>query len=132
MSKNQVFDGTAVNRLSLYVRDNVLSGQPVRVGDIVGVAETSSEGDFTSNGLVSSNNYNWATVTVRGSFKLEVDTSSLSDDDPGEHNGLPVYIDNAGELTTDENALGAFKFGVILDGHVEQNLGTIVHVGIGI
>lgn len=91
MAKNQGY--TNALHIKVTAPYDVVSGAPVQVGSIMGVAQTSA----LSGELV--------TIWLDGSHDLEV-TGALASE------GLPVYITSAGALNT--TATGNFLFGIAL------------------
>lgn len=100
MAKNEVFK--EANYLSLPVPTGKLSGQPVRVGGLNGVLLT-NEGSVDKaagayNEAASSNKPGYASVALKGAFRLPVSTTTTL------AVGAPVYIITAtGVLTTTDN-----------------------------
>lgn len=91
MAKNQRY--TNALHISVPVASGVVSGQPVKVGQICGVAIIDRESDGT------------ATVWLDGSWELPVAGAVASV-------GLPVYITSGGTLTA--TASGNFIWGTAL------------------
>lgn len=79
MAKNEVYKDSQY--LSLPVANGVLSGEPVIVGNLVGVAQT-DEGDRVTN------EEGYASVALTGAFRLSSTVAFASV-------GLPVYITSA-------------------------------------
>ena len=96
MSRNEVFRDA--DHLSLPVPAGIVTGEPVRVGDLVGVTET-GEGE-------GRNAEGYASVALHGAFDLVVD-GAVSEV------GGRVYITAGRTLTT--TATGNFGFGFALE-----------------
>lgn len=91
MAKNQRY--TNALHISIPVPEGVVSGHPVKVGQICGVAQIDREADGN------------ATVWLDGSWTLDVTGAVASV-------GLPVYINSGGTLTA--TATGNFIWGTSL------------------
>jgi len=85
MARNEVFrDGRDI---SLLVGAGILSGDPVRVGSLNGVAQTDAA-DINGknvNGIATGNTLNWASVACQGVHKVSVTTSAAR------AQGTPIY-----------------------------------------
>ena len=99
MARNQVYK--EADFLSLPVATGKLSGDPVRVGGLNGVLLTNEgsvdRGDNPYDTAASSNGNGFASVALKGAFKLPVSTTATL------AIGAPVYITSAGVLTTTDN-----------------------------
>lgn len=100
MARNEVFK--EADYLSLPVPTGALSGSPVRVGGLNGVLSTNegsvdkASGDY--NIAASSNEAGWASVALKGAFRIPVATTTAL------AVGDPVYIIKASNtLTTTDN-----------------------------
>lgn len=107
MARNQVYK--EADFLSLPVATGALSGSPVRVGGLNGVL-TTNEGSVDAgtnpwDKAASSNEAGWASVALKGAFRIPVATTTTLDI------GDPVYITPAGGLTTTDNAGANALFG---------------------
>jgi predicted RecA/RadA family phage recombinase len=90
MSKNCVFPG-ARPAVSLPVPSGTKAGQPVKVGNFIGVCETDRN---ENDGLDRSGNpTGYASVAVDGCYSLPVPEAVASV-------GLPIYITSGNALTT--------------------------------
>lgn len=101
MARNQVYK--EADFLSLPVATGKLSGQPVRVGGLNGVLLTNEasvdRGSNTYDMAASSNEPGFASVALKGAFRIPVSTTSTL------AIGAPVYIITAsGVLTTTDNS----------------------------
>lgn len=101
MARNQVYKDA--DYLSLPVATGALSGSPVRVGGLNGVLQTNeasldkATGDY--NKAASSNEPGYASVALKGAFRIPVATTSTL------AVGAPVYIITAtNSLTTTDNS----------------------------
>lgn len=101
MARNQVYKDA--DYLSLPVATGALSGSPVRVGGLNGVLQTNeasldkATGDY--NKAASSNEPGYASVALKGAFRIPVATTSTL------AVGAPVYIVTAtNTLTTTDNS----------------------------
>lgn len=79
MARNEVYKDA--DYISLPVTNGTLSGSPVVVGNLVGVAQT-NEGDLVTN------EEGYASVALTGAFRLSSSVAFASV-------GLPVYITSA-------------------------------------
>lgn len=100
MARNQVYK--EADFLSLPVATGKLSGDAVRVGGLNGVLLTNEgsvdKGDNTYDQAASSNKDGFASVALKGAFRLPVSTTATL------AVGAPVYIITAtGVLTTTDN-----------------------------
>lgn len=86
MAKNIIFDSPST--LELEVPEGTVSGQPVVIGGIVGVA-------ITSRGAIN-NQPTKATVAVRPAPVVEVDVAGALTE------GQPVFVNGSGGLTATE------------------------------
>ena len=101
MARNEVFKNA--DYLSLPVATGALSGSPVRIGGLNGVLQTNEgsvdkpAGDY--NEAPSSNEAGYASVALKGAFRLNVTTATTL------AVGAPVYIITATNvLTTTDNS----------------------------
>lgn len=101
MARNEVYKDA--NYLSLPVATGALAGSPVRVGGLNGVLQTNEgsvdkpAGDY--NEAASSNKPGYASVALKGAFRIPVATTSTL------AIGAPVYIITASNtLTTTDNS----------------------------
>lgn len=107
MARNQVFKDA--DFLSLPVPTGTLSGAPVRIGELNGVAQTNegsvdkASGDY--NEAASSNKPGYASIALKGAFRIPVGTTTALEV------GDPVYITTAGALTTTDNSGANAVFG---------------------
>lgn len=110
MARNEVFKNA--DYISLPVPTGKLSGDPVRVGRLNGVLHTNEgsvdkpAGDY--NKAPSSNEPGWASVALKGAFRIPVATTTAL------NVGDPVYITPAGGLTTTDNSGANALFGIAL------------------
>lgn len=96
MARNEVYKDA--DYISLPVNNGTLSGSPVVVGNLVGVAQT-TEGDLVTN------EEGYASVALTGAFRLSI-SSELSTI------GLPIYIKPGDySLTADDEVVGNRFFG---------------------
>lgn len=103
MARNQVFHDA--DRISLPVPAGTVSGDPVTVGGLHGVAQTDRA---TATNFGGGNEAGQATVWLDGAFELEVDAAVEA--------GAPVYhagdaTTRSAELTATAPADGATPFG---------------------
>lgn len=107
MARNEVFKDA--DYLSLPVGTGALSGSPVRVGGLNGVLQTNEasvdKGTGAYNKAASSNEPGYASVALKGAFRIPVGTTTTLDV------GDPVYITPAGALTTTDNSGANALFG---------------------
>lgn len=101
MAKNQVYK--EADFLSLPVATGKLSGQPVRIGGLNAVLLTNEgsvdKGANTYDKAASSNEPGFASVALKGAFRIPVSTTTALTV------GAPVYIITAsGVLTTTDNS----------------------------
>lgn len=107
MARNQVFKDA--DFLSLPVPTGTLSGAPVRIGELNGVAQTNegsvdkASGDY--NEAASSNKDGYASIALKGAFRIPVGTTTALEV------GDPVYITAGGALTTTDNSGANAVFG---------------------
>ncbi len=114
MARNEVFKDA--DYLSLPVPTGALSGEPVRVGAINAVLQTNEgsvdDGNIASfpyNKAPSSNEVGYASVALKGAFRIPVSTTSTL------AVGDPVYIITASRvLTTTANSGANPVFGYAL------------------
>jgi predicted RecA/RadA family phage recombinase len=92
MAKNEVYKDA--DYLSLPVANGTLSGGPVRVGGLNGVAQT-DEGDLVTN------EEGYASVALKGAFRVPVSTTTTL------AIGDPVYIITASNILTTTANSGA-------------------------
>lgn len=113
MARNEVYKDA--DYLSLPVPAGTLSGAPVRVGGLNGVAQTNEGGvdraaregalvggDYTGPASPSSNEGGFASVALKGGWRLPISTAVAAI-------GTPVYITGTNTLTTtatDNNLFG--------------------------
>lgn len=110
MAKNEVFKDA--NYLSLPVPAGTLSGAPVRVGGLNGVAQTNEGGvdraareadrPYVGPASPSSNEEGYASVALVGGWRLPITTAVTAV-------GAPIYITSTNTLTstaTDNNLFG--------------------------
>lgn len=114
MSKNQVYDEISV--ISLPVPAGTKSGDPVKVGNFVGVADTDVQDDshattypISRGGVGNPNGY--ASVNIDPECAYLVDCA-----DAVTGPGTPVYITGAGPFTITTTAAGNTRFGTTLPG----------------
>lgn len=102
---------------SLPVAAGIRSGDPVKVGSLVGVALTDRN---EAGGAESGNPADHATVALDGAFDLEV-TGSLA------AAGTPVYIDSSGDLTATvgSNTLFGYSIPGATDGSKGSGAGIV-------
>jgi predicted RecA/RadA family phage recombinase len=98
MAINRVYEDA--NSIPLTVGVGVVSGDPVQVGDLVGVAVT----DRGAGGNIATQ----ATVALKGAWRVEVTA-----DDGAITEGEKIYIDGAGDLSN--TAAGGKLFGHALE-----------------
>lgn len=101
MARNQVYK--EADFLSLPVATGKLSGSAVRIGGLNGVLLTNEgsvdEGSNTYDKAASSNEAGYASVALKGAFRLPVSTNTTR------AIGDPIYIITAsGVLTTTDNS----------------------------
>lgn len=114
MARNQVFKDA--DYLSLPVPVGVVSGQPVRVGGLNGVAQTDEATAFINgttnppyNEAPSGNRPGYASIALKGAFRIPVATATTL------NVGDPVYIVTASNtLTTTSNSNANPVFGYAL------------------
>lgn len=110
MAKNEVFK--EANYLSLPVPAGTLSGAPVRVGGLNGVAQTNEGGvdraareadrPYVGPASPSSNEEGYASIALIGGWRLPITTAVATV-------GAPIYITSGNTLTTtatDNNLFG--------------------------
>lgn len=118
MSKNEVYGPTEVHRLAFNVGAATFkAGDPVKVGNFVGVCELSSDGGYNAGiytGLATQYGtsipssglpVNWSTVALKGIWRLPVVTAAAA------AVGDWVYIKPDNTLTT--VSAGGTKFGIL-------------------
>lgn len=107
MARNQVYK--EADFLSLPVATGKLSGDAVRVGGLNGVLLTNEgsvdKGSNPYDTSASSNGNGFASVALKGAFKLPVSTTNTL------AIGAPVYITPGGVLTTTDNTGANALFG---------------------
>lgn len=121
MAKNEVYK--EANYLSLPVPTGRLSGQPVRVGGLNAVLTTNEgsvdDGDIASfpyNQAPSSNKAGYASVSLKGAYRLPVTTTTTR------AVGDPIYIITASNtLTTTDNSGANPLFGHALSAKGASN-----------
>ena len=109
MARNEVFKNA--DQLSLPVPAGTVSGGPVKVGDLIGVAQT-DRGD-------GGNDAGNATVWLYGSYRIPVEGALASV-------GTPVYITSTNTLTA--TASGNTLFGHALEAKGAGTTPAIVRV----
>lgn len=108
MAKNQRY--TNAKHIELTAPYDVVSGAPVRVGSICGVAVTAAKAGER------------VTVWLDGSYDVQV-TGAVATE------GAPVYITAAGALNT--TATGNYRFGTSLTTKAGAPIGTVEVAPIG-
>lgn len=110
MARNEVFKDA--DYLSLPVAVGTLSGAPVRVGGLNGVAQTDEPSAYLAahpgayNEAMSSNKAGYASIALKGAFRIPVSTTGTL------AVGDPVYIITASNtLTTTSNTNANPLFG---------------------
>lgn len=111
MARNEVYKDA--DYLSLPVPTGALSGEPVRVGGLNAVLQTNEgsvdEGSNTYDTAASSNKPGFASVALKGAFRIPVSTTTALSV------GDPVYIVTASRtLTTTSNSDANPIFGYAL------------------
>lgn len=106
MARNEVFKNA--DYLSLPVPTGALSGSPVRIGGLNGVLQTNEASvdnpDYATrpyNEAPSSNENGYASVALKGAFRLNVTTNTAL------AVGAPVYIITATNVLTTTDNTGA-------------------------
>lgn len=103
MARNQVYK--EADFLSLPVATGKLSGQPVRISGLNGVLLTNEgsvdDGTNTYDQAPSSNKAGYASVALKGAFRLPVSTTTTR------AIGDPIYIISATGVLTTTDATGA-------------------------
>ena len=122
MSTNEIFPPNGPNnKMSLPVEGAVVSGDPVVVGDICGVAQTPKEAsDGAAPGVVNSNAPGNVTVWNGGVWRLPVDLAAAGEI------GDTVYATlTAGQskvaLSDDGVTVGNVPFGVLYEASASGN-----------
>jgi len=110
MARNEVYKDA--DYLSLPVPVGTLSGAPVRVGGLNGVAQVDEPTAYINaqttpdyNEAMSSNKPGFASVALKGAWRLPVGTTTAL------AIGDPVYITPANALTTTDNSGANALFG---------------------
>jgi predicted RecA/RadA family phage recombinase len=110
MARNEVYKDA--DYLSLPVPVGTLSGGPVRVGGLNGVAQVDEPTAYLAaqttpeyNEAPSSNKAGFASVALKGAWRLPVGTTTAL------NIGDPVYITPANALTTTDNSGANALFG---------------------
>jgi hypothetical protein len=121
--KNQVWANQQPAR-SLPVPAGTKSGDPVKVGDLVGVAATDRADSTTkplpTGGVGHANGY--AAVNVDGGYLLDVDGAIGGP-------GTPIYLTGAGPFTLTTTASGNTLFGQSVPGPDNTYLSKAAGVG---
>ena len=105
MARNEVFKDA--DYLSLPVPVGTLSGNPVRVGGLNGVAQVDEPTAYLAsnpgvyNQAPSSNKAGWASIALKGAFRIPVATTTAL------AIGDPVYIVTANNTLTTTSNTGA-------------------------
>lgn len=130
MARNEVFKDA--DYLSLPVPTGTLSGAAVRVGGLNGVAQTNegsvdraareAERPYTGPASPSSNEDGFASVALKGAWRLPVNVAVTSV-------GQPIYITGSGTLNVTES--GNSLFGHALSTKPAGNGTVIVRIANG-
>lgn len=122
MAKNEIIAPNGPSdKMSLPVAGTVVAGDPVIVGVICGVAQTSKETeDGGTTGVVNSNAPGNVTVWNNGIWRLPVDLAGAG------AIGDPVYATITGgaskvALSDDDATVGNVMFGVLMEAHAAGN-----------
>lgn len=109
MAKNEYFyDATS---LSIPVGTGILSGDPVRLNSLNGVAQTDA-GVATALGVITSGNaVGWASITTKGAHRVSVTVSAARGI------GYPIYavVSGSNTLATLSDVATGKLFGVLLE-----------------
>lgn len=115
-----IFDGDALQWMSLKVGFDKNPGDPVKVGRYVGICETySTRADGTvPNGIKTDNAPGFATVALRGVYYAPATIHT-----GGATQGAAIFILADNTLTTNAAASGAALFG-LLNNDLDQTAGA--------
>jgi len=134
MSTNEIFPPNGPNnKMSLPVEGTVVSGDPIVVGSICGVAQTTKEAsDGAATGIVNSNAPGNVTSWNGGVWRLPVDVAA--DAEIGDTVYATVTANQSKVALGTDAAEGAFPFGVLYESAAEgddQQLGVRVFEFVG-